>query len=106
MKIDNPIFTVNVSDAVDITQRPLSNQLKVTLREACKKCIESTVVGSTEQDIINASQALAIAHRIALSQYITGLKIQKFANSASINDTITLENEINLFIKEFNKATK
>lgn len=97
MKIDNPIFTVNVGS----DEKSLESKLKLTLKTACKEFLINADV-----DTIQASQSLAIAHRIALSQYITGLKIQKFANSASINDTITLENEINLFIKEFNKVAK
>jgi len=102
MKINKPNFVVRVLRNEEIT---LADQLREDLRDACHEFLGKTDC-QDDTYLIEASEKLAIDQRIALNQYITGLKIQNFANNAAINDTITLNEEINDFIKKFNKVTK
>jgi hypothetical protein len=37
---------------------------------------------------------------------MTGLKIQSYANTLAESSTVVLNDEVNQFIKEFNKVTK
>lgn len=106
MKIDKPIYAVRVltGEELTISELPLGATLRKALRTACTTFLIKTNIDDTE--LLDATQELAINERIAISQYLTGLKIQNFANNAAINDTITLEKEVNDFLKQYNKLTK
>ena len=95
MKIDKPTFTI-LTDNMS-----LDDKLRVDLNTACFKFTKSK-----KEDTIIASKQLAIDMRIAMNQYLTGAKIQQFANNAAEHDTIGLTKELNDFINEFNKLSK
>lgn len=99
MKVNKPAFAIRVMIPKDIS---LGDYLENELSDACSNFL--TKNGSN--DLIERAKQLAINQRIAFNHYMTGIKIQNFANSAAINDTITLQEEINDFEKKFNKATK
>ena len=108
MKIDKPIYAVRfiIPDIQTIySDTTLFDNLKNTLRASCTNFLIDT--DDTNEDLLDhVLQAFAVNQRIAISQYLTGLKIQNFANNAAINDTITLEKEVNDFLKQYNKLTK
>ena len=95
MKINMPMFKV-LSDNME-----LDDKLRVDLNTACFMFTKSKT-----KDVATDAKQLAIDIRIALNTYMTGLKIQKFANNAKENDRTTIELEINDFIKQFDKITK
>jgi hypothetical protein len=91
-----------------INPNPLNNEydtlgdnLEIELTKACKRFIEDI-----HSNLLERARQLSIDQRIALSHYMTGLKIQNFAINASRNDNETLESEVNDFLKQYDKLTK
>ena len=106
MKIDEPIYVVRVmipNVQKTYSDTTLFDNLRNTLRATCIKFLNAT--DNITENMLDDVQVLAIDQRIAISQYLTGLKIQKFANNAAINDNITLEKEVNDFLKQYKKIT-
>ena len=95
MKIDKAEFRV-LSDGI-----PLEDKLRIDLNSACFMFTKSNT-----KDVIQDAKVLSVDMRVAIGQYLTGLKVQNFANSAAVNDNITLEIEVNDFLKSYNKLTK
>ena len=107
MKIEKPIYAVRIltTNGNFINEYALYDTLRTSLRAACSIFMAKTDNHSSS-DLPDVAQELAVSERIAISQYLTGIKIQNFANNAAVNDNITLEKEINDFLKQFNKLTK
>jgi hypothetical protein len=103
MKIDKPIFGVRVIRGNDIS---LNDALRIDLTHACESFLSKMKDDDYNNNLLEASEELAIDHRIAIRQYMTGLKVQEYANKIITTDTVVLEDEVNTFLKEFNKVTK
>lgn len=102
MKIDKPFYQVRIMhNEPNGDFKTLSSNLEIDLNTAC-----SSFLNSKHIDLLDRTKMLAIKERIALSQYMTGLKIQNFAINAANNDNIKLNEEINLFLKQYDKITK
>jgi hypothetical protein len=98
MKINSPSFAIRVMTPNDIS---IDDQLENKLCAACHTFLDE----ETPSTLLDCVEELAVAQRIAISQYLTGLKIQKFANKIAEEDNIKLTIEINEFLKTYNKAT-
>lgn len=79
----------------------LGNNLDIELTQACTNFINNQGI-----DLLERARELSINQRIALSHYMTGLKIQNFAINAANNDNIKLTEEVNDFLKQYDKLTK
>lgn len=79
----------------------LGNNLDIELTQACENFINNQGI-----DLLERARLLSINERIALSHYMTGIKIQNFAINASRNDNEKLNDEINSFLKSYDKITK
>lgn len=88
-------------NALDGDYNTLDDNLDIELTKACTNFINNQGI-----DLLERARELSINQRIALSHYMTGLKIQNFAINASRNDNVKLESEVNDFLKQYDKLTK
>jgi len=76
MKIKSPFYAVRImQNEPDGDYLPLNVMLKDELDDACEQFTRGTL-----NEVLEGAKQLAIAQRIALNNYMTGLQIQEFAN--------------------------
>lgn len=104
MKTNRVAFQTRVmTDAPNGEFVTLGTYLEDELCNACRAFLQNK--GNTD-NLLERARQLSIDQRVALGHYMTGLKIQNFANNAEHNDSIKLDEEVNSFLKQYDKITK